>query len=236
MESNQVGKYILNLRKENKLTQQEFADMFGVTYQAVSKWENGKNIPDILLLKDICKKFGVSIDDVLVGKKTEVKRKSKNLIFITITILLLITIVTMLFLSKKLSNSNFQFKTISSNCSNFNITGSIAYNDKKSSIYISDVVYCGGNDTIKYDKIECILYENNGNIDTKMDSYYTESNFNNTLEVFLQDLNFIIDNYETTCKEYDDSNIFLQVNAIDKNSNVNSYKIPLKIAQKCYIE
>ena len=35
------------------MTQKDFALKFGVTYQAVSKWENGKNIPDISLLKVI---------------------------------------------------------------------------------------------------------------------------------------------------------------------------------------
>ena len=53
MEQEKIGKFIKKLRKENNLTQKDLADKYGVTYQAVSKWETGKNIPDISLLKEI---------------------------------------------------------------------------------------------------------------------------------------------------------------------------------------
>lgn len=54
MNQEKIGSLIKKIRKENNLTQQDFAKKYGVTYQAVSKWENGKNIPDIALLKEIC--------------------------------------------------------------------------------------------------------------------------------------------------------------------------------------
>lgn len=60
--------------------------------------------------------------------------------------------------SKNRSN-DFEFKTISSDCSNFTITGSVAYNDIKSAIYIANINYCGGADDNLYKSIECILYE-----------------------------------------------------------------------------
>ena len=69
MGSEKTGKIILKLRKDNNLTQAEFADMFGVTYQAVSKWETGKNIPDILVLKEICNEFDIDINEMLDGEK-----------------------------------------------------------------------------------------------------------------------------------------------------------------------
>ena len=65
MEQEKIGKFIKKLRKENNLTQKDLADKYGVTYQAVSKWETGKNIPDISLLKEISKHFNVNIEDLL---------------------------------------------------------------------------------------------------------------------------------------------------------------------------
>ena len=62
MEQEKIGKFIKKLRKENNLTQKDLADKYGVTYQAVSKWETGKNIPDISLLKEISKDFNVNIE------------------------------------------------------------------------------------------------------------------------------------------------------------------------------
>ena len=50
MDQNKVGNLVKELRKKSGLTQEKFALKYGVTYQAVSKWENGKNIPDIALL------------------------------------------------------------------------------------------------------------------------------------------------------------------------------------------
>lgn len=55
-------------------------------------------------------------------------------------------------------DNDFQFKTLSTECKNFNISGNIAYNDNKSVIYITNIKYCGGDDTEEYKKIECTLY------------------------------------------------------------------------------
>ena len=51
MNQEKIGKFILKLRMDNNLSQAKFADKIGVTYQAVSKWENGRGIPDIEMLK-----------------------------------------------------------------------------------------------------------------------------------------------------------------------------------------
>ena len=45
MNQENIGKYIKKLRKENNLSQEKLADKLGVTYQAVSKWERGLNLP-----------------------------------------------------------------------------------------------------------------------------------------------------------------------------------------------
>ena len=59
MDQEKIGNIIKELRKKNNLTQQNLADQLGVTYQAVSKWENGKNIPDIAILKEISKLYNI---------------------------------------------------------------------------------------------------------------------------------------------------------------------------------
>ena len=59
MNQDKISKLIKDLRKKNNLTQNEFAKEFNVTYQAVSKWENGKNLPDINVLKEICDKLSL---------------------------------------------------------------------------------------------------------------------------------------------------------------------------------
>lgn len=59
-----IGKQIKRLRIEKKVTQEEVADYLGVSYQAVSKWENEVTMPDITLLPQIAIFFGVKIDEL----------------------------------------------------------------------------------------------------------------------------------------------------------------------------
>jgi len=53
------------LRKAKGVSQEKFADYLGVSYQAVSKWENGITSPDILLLPDIARYYGITVDELL---------------------------------------------------------------------------------------------------------------------------------------------------------------------------
>ena len=57
-----IGNNIKKLRQQNNLTQDQVAEKLGVSYQAVSKWENNANTPEIALLPAIAELFGVSID------------------------------------------------------------------------------------------------------------------------------------------------------------------------------
>lgn len=68
MTSIRINERIAFLRKQKGLTQEQLANLIGVTNQAVSKWESAQCCPDIQLLPDIAKIFEVSIDD-LVGYK-----------------------------------------------------------------------------------------------------------------------------------------------------------------------
>ena len=63
MNQEKIGKLIKEIRIKHNLTQAELAKKYGVTYQAVSKWENGKNIPDISLLKKMSTDFNIDIND-----------------------------------------------------------------------------------------------------------------------------------------------------------------------------
>ena len=79
MDQEKFGKFIKEIRKNNNLTQKQLADKYGVTYQAVSKWENGKNMPDIMLIKQMSKDFNIELEDMFEGEyKSSSKKKNKN--------------------------------------------------------------------------------------------------------------------------------------------------------------
>ncbi len=69
------GENVKKLRKEHEMTQEELANVLGVSFQAVSKWERGETFPDITMLPVIANYFNVSTDDLLGVDK--VKREEK---------------------------------------------------------------------------------------------------------------------------------------------------------------
>ncbi|MBR5260617.1 MAG: helix-turn-helix domain-containing protein [Oscillospiraceae bacterium] len=71
MNENILSTNIARLRKEHALTQDALAGKLGVTYQAVSKWENGASCPDVMLLPEIADIFNVTVDN-LFGHETPV--------------------------------------------------------------------------------------------------------------------------------------------------------------------
>ena len=92
MNQEKFGKFIKELRQKNNLTQKEFADKYHVTYQAVSKWENGKNMPDSALIKQISEDFNVSLEELYNG---EFKNKEKK----SISIIIMICIIVIIFIN-----------------------------------------------------------------------------------------------------------------------------------------
>lgn len=229
MDQDKIGKLIKEIRTKNNLTQKEFADKYGVTYQAVSKWENAKNMPDVSLLRQICIDFDINMDE-LFGRKYKKNNNKKYIIIVSVIFIIVLMIIGYY---KHLNHDNFEFKTLTSDCSNFNITGSIAYNNSKSSIYISSVNYCGGNDNKLYTSIDCTLYEVSNNIELKLDTYSYSDKIEISLEEFLKNVTFNIDSYSKVCSEYNKDNLYLLINAKDINNEVTSYKVPLLLNDNC---
>lgn len=73
-----IGKQITNIRKEHKLTQEEFGRLFHVTRQTVSNWENQKCYPDLQILVEISNRFNVSLDALLKGDSKMIKEIDKE--------------------------------------------------------------------------------------------------------------------------------------------------------------
>ena len=73
MDQERIGALIKDIRKKNNLSQSAFAKKYGVTYQAVSKWENGKNIPDLAIIKQICSNYDISLESLLDGNTKRTK-------------------------------------------------------------------------------------------------------------------------------------------------------------------
>ena len=125
MNQEKIGKYIATCRKKNKLTQEQLAEKLGVTSKSISRWENGKTMPDVSLFHQLCKELNITINDLLSGETTSKdnfdlsadrlvdyskynKRKEKKKVPILlgglIILISLFLIVSMLFFNKTFSS------------------------------------------------------------------------------------------------------------------------------------
>ena len=68
MDHQKIGCFIAALRREKGWTQRELATRLGVTDKAVSRWETGKGLPDISLLRPLSEALGVSVNELLSGE------------------------------------------------------------------------------------------------------------------------------------------------------------------------
>lgn len=78
MNQEKIGKFIAKLRKEKKMTQQELAEKLNVTDKAVSKWENGRCLMDMALLKPLSECLGVSVIELINGERITDKDASNK--------------------------------------------------------------------------------------------------------------------------------------------------------------
>ena len=134
---------------------------------------------------------------------------------------------------KHSDDGNFNFKTLNTTCGNFTISGSIAYNDKKSSIYITNIEYCGEENKELYKTLECVLYESNDDIERKISSYKYDDNKSITLNEFLDKVTITVDDYKKTCKDYSENSLYLSVNATNEKGIVTTYTIPVSLGNSC---
>lgn len=66
-----IGKFIASCRKEQGMTQANLAEKLGITDRAVSKWENGKSMPDSGIMLELCELLKINVNELLSGEKID---------------------------------------------------------------------------------------------------------------------------------------------------------------------
>ena len=78
MDQIKIGKFIAECRKKNNLTQMQLAEKMNITDRAISKWENGKAMPDSSIMLDLCRELKISVNELLSGEMIEMKNYDEN--------------------------------------------------------------------------------------------------------------------------------------------------------------
>ena len=85
MNQKKIGQFLKELRKEKGITQEQLAEILGVTNRSISRWENGVNMPDFDFIMEIAKYFNVGIDELLDGeRRTDILDKKTEETFIKV--------------------------------------------------------------------------------------------------------------------------------------------------------
>lgn len=205
MDQNKIGKFIERARKARHLTQQQLADILGVSNTAISKWENGNNLPDISMLEPLSIALKIDMLDLLTAQNsthTQVSKKcvkqrrnriTRVIITIITAIILLLTTNYLTYYNcnkttQKILSEQIQVYKISSINIDYVVEGYIIFNSKENLVYIEKIAFQGlENPNIDYSKIKEVNYylELNGYKIFKQISHIEEKA--NTLEeIFMQ--------------------------------------------------
>ena len=78
MDQIKIGKFIAECRKKNNLTQMQLAEKLNITDRAISKWENGKGMPDSSIMLDLCNELKISVNELLSGEVLEMNKYNEK--------------------------------------------------------------------------------------------------------------------------------------------------------------
>ncbi len=224
MNQEKIGKFIKDIRLKNNLSQREFADILGVTFQAVSKWENGKNLPDMLVLKEISNKFNVDIDEIINAKRNKIKYNKFSVLNFILIVFLIVLMSILLVRNKEVF---FSLNEIKSSNNDFKIIGSVARSETKASLIITEIKYNGKDDNTVYKNLDCILY---GGINgKKIKLGECEKGNNKTLKNYLENLKLKLDNYDNKNTLFKNTKMYIEISLNNDNLKTISYIIPIEI-------
>ena len=83
MNQEKIGNFIAEKRKEHNLTQKQLAEKLMISDKAVSKWENGRCLPDVSVMLDLCQVLNITVNDLLNGEvivMEKYKEKSEEML------------------------------------------------------------------------------------------------------------------------------------------------------------
>ena len=77
MDQQKIGSFIAENRRTKGFTQIEFAEKLGVSNKSVSRWETGKNLPDVSLFLPICDVLDISVNELIIGEHITMQENKK---------------------------------------------------------------------------------------------------------------------------------------------------------------
>lgn len=233
-----IGKFIAQLRKENKMTQEALAEKLFVDRTTISKWELGENSINTETLIKISEVFDITINEMILGERISKENvesisnvtigalrkniKFKKYLYFTIIIILVLFV---LFLSYYFINNynSIMVYEIEGDSEEFAVhNGLLIISREKAYINIGTIENLNNNDIVstklyyKKDNNNIVLYENN-----ELTGFYVSKYTNDKFQY--NDLKYIISNMNLEIKFNDDNVSTIPLNFIKSYSNNNLF-------------
>ena len=261
MDIERITKFLIQLRKENNLSQNDLSEKLYISREAISKWERGVNLPDTQTLIMLSELYNVTINEILYGERIneknkkainnttikvidEYKNKVKKTIRISITIL---TIFLLLFLGTYFINNYKSIKVyvIAGSGKYFDISqGMLITSPSKTYLQLGEIVKLKDEEiksiTLYYlkDNNKNILIENDDpltfapNLSTELTDKKIIKNITNNLYVDVTS-----ENYNETIKlqlelDFQNESLVKKSNINDTENNIQSRNLDEPILSK----
>ena len=212
MNKEKIGKFLCELRKEKKMTQEKVAECLFTSRENISKWERGVNMPTPDMLLELSKLYEISVNEILLGERKSVENQEKiNNISLEVMregnkkinkitkffVAVILTIIALFFTYYFFNTYNtIHVFLISGNNENVSMIDGLAiFSKEKSYIKIGNITTT---DNRAIDSIQFLFFDKEGNehvIITSNDLNYTLTSINNYNQYFsYKDINYIKNN------------------------------------------
>lgn len=253
MNQEKIGKFIADMRKKKKMTQEELANKIHVSNKAVSKWETGKGVPDYSSLSGLCKALDVTVVELLNGEETvkdnvddtmvnsikfyENSTKRKYLkIFGFISLILVCCILFVL--SMYWMNNYNQIKVYNISTTDvLELDGTIIFNPKQKCLVINRIyyndIYTGTDLELKVKGLDIKIINDDGKIYIKTGNLSSaRTNEVKKINEYLYDISILdmeqIENDSGYIKEKDISNLKMILEYIDENNEFKTFEYSIE--------
>lgn len=201
MDKEKIGKFLCNLRKERKMTQENIAKSLFTSRENISKWERGINLPTPDMLLKLSKLYGASVNEILLGERgtddnreqlnnislevlKDSNRKIKKIVNVFITTVIIIIIFFLIYYFINNYNSIHIYLISGYNEKVSSIDGIAIFSKEKSYIKVGNII---PNETLDIDMIQFLFLDNDGKehiIVSSNDLDYTLTSLNNYNQYF----------------------------------------------------
>lgn len=254
MDQQKIGTFIASLRKESGMTQAELGDKVGVTDRAVSRWENGHNLPDIMVMEKISEVFGITLIELMNGQKTEVIKEcnldklAENAITyhksmmrayfkrLIIGLSIVIGVLVIILLTAFCINNFNRCKVyrIESTKSDFFVKGKVTQTNKSTTLVLTNFDYNGTKMQQVYAMHYSLLVDGNsiyhGGID--LDEFKIDKNTKIlNIDDYFKTLTIYIDEFKND-EIFDSKDICIEFKYLSVGGEEYYYDVPLKLTKE----